>query len=390
MLRAVYFLVGAITAAVTVFLPPYLRGLGLGGKQVASIMSLPPALQLGAPLVWAWLADHTQRHARVLALILGGAAVGFLPVAFTQRYPGLLAAFVVYAFFWAGTTSMQDAVTLGRLRAQPTLHYGSVRSFGSVGFLLTAIVVGALLTWRGSRGADALVPTLAATLLVLAALASMTLGGEGERAARPHLADVRGLLRDPVFRRLLVLAPLHWGAAAPYNQFFGLYARDRHLSPLALGVAFAVGVLAEVIVFLRFPRLRERWSLRRLMGIAFAGTLLRWVAIALAENSALLVALQVFHGLTYGLFWATSIACLQATVAPRLRATGQALFVMAMSGVGTLAGSYATGALYDATGSLVPAFAGAALVEAVALALLCLPGGRLDVAVTVVGEARAA
>lgn len=390
MLRAVYFFVGAITAAVTVFLPPYLRGLGLGGKQVASIMSLPPALQLGAPLVWAWLADRTQRHARVLTLILAGAAMGFLPMAFTKQYGGILAAFVAYAFFWAGTTSMQDAVTLGRLRAEPALHYGSVRSFGSIGFLTTAIFVGAVLTWRGARPADALVPVLAASLLVLAALASATLGGEGERTARPRYADVRGLLHDPVFRRLLVVAPLHWGAAAPYNQFFGLYARDRHLSPLALGVAFAVGVVAEVVVFLHFPRLRQRWSLRSLMAIAFAGTALRWGAIALVENSALLVALQVFHGLTYGLFWATSIACLQATVAPPLRATGQALFVMAMSGVGTLLGSYAAGAIYDAMGSLVPAFVGAAVVEALALAVLCRPGATLEVAAARSGEVRAA
>ena len=113
-------------------------------------------------------------------------------------------------------------------------------------------------------------------------------------------------------------------------------------------------------------------------------------AIALVENTALLVALQVFHGLTYGLFWATSIACLQATVAPPLRATGQALFVMAMSGVGTLVGSYGAGAIYDATGSLVPAFVGAAVVEALALAVLCRPGGTLDVEVPRAGEARAA
>jgi len=391
MLRSVYFLVGAITAAVTVFFPPYLQGLGLSGKQVASLMSLPPALQLGAPLAWAWLADRAQRHARVLSVILTGAALAFLPIAFARHYGALLTCFALYAVFWAGTTSMQDAVTLARLRAEPGLHYGSIRAAGSLGFLSAAVGLGAVLTWRHRLPADGLVPSAAAVFLILAALASRALPARGERSARPHAKDVGRLFHNPVFRRLLLIAPLHWGAAAPYNQFFGLFARDRHLSPFGLGLAFATGVGAEVLVLLRFPRLRARATLRTLMAISFAGTALRWVLVARAESTAALIGLQLFHGLTYGLFWATSIACLQGAVAPSLRATGQALFVMAMAGVGTLSGSWATGALYDATGGITPAFWAAAGVEIVALALLLRPGATLDTTTVPDGtEARAA
>jgi MFS family permease len=355
----------------------------LSGKQVASLLALAPAMQLGAPLLWAWLADRTQQHARVLSVILSGACLGFAPIIFAKlmgAHPAipLMASYATYAVFWAGTTSTLDAVTLGRLRADKKLSYGHVRAWGSFGFLSSAVLVGGWLTWRGERSPDRMVPLLATTFLGLAAAVSFSLRGTGEPAPRPRWEDVRRLLREPVFRRLLILAPLHWGAAAPYNQFFGLFGRDHHLSPLGVGLAFATGVLAEVVVLLRFPRFRSLASLRTLMAIAFAGTLVRWLLVAATHDMTTLILLQTFHGLTYGLFWATSIACLQATVAPALRATGQALFVMSMAGVGTLLGSLAAGAIYDATGSITPAFHGAAVVEGLALLLLLRPGATLD------------
>jgi len=381
-----------VMAAISIFLAPYLRGLGLSGKQVASVLALAPAMQLGAPLLWAWIADKTRQHARMLAIILTGACLGFSPMIFASSFFGgtprlgdhptalllLMASYATYAVFWAGTTSMQDAVALGRLRTEKKLSYGHIRAWGSLGFLIAAVAMGGLLTWRGERLADRAVPLLVTTFLALAATMAFTLREPGEPAPRPRRKDVQLLLRDPVFRRLLILAPLHWGAAAPYNQFFGVFGRDHHLSPFGVGLAFAAGLIAEMLVLLRFSRLRAHASLRTLMAISFAGTLARWLLLAGTQGAVTVIFLQTFHGLTYGLFWATSIACLQATVAPGLRATGQALFVMSMAGIGTLLGSLATGAIYDATGSITPAFYGAAAVEALALLLLLRPGATLD------------
>jgi MFS family permease len=53
--------------------------------------------------------------------------------------------------------------------------------------------------------------------------------------------------------------------------------------------------------------------------------------------------------MTFGMFWSAAIAMVAATVPPPLRATGQALLVMAINLGGGL-GNLATGALYDLSG----------------------------------------
>ncbi|HSS37148.1 MAG TPA: MFS transporter [Polyangia bacterium] len=62
--------------------------------------------------------------------------------------------------------------------------------------------------------------------------------------------------------------------------------------------------------------------------------------------------LQLFHGMTFGIFWSAAIELIAATVPPSLRATGNALLVMAIN-LGGAVGNLGTGALYDAAGPRV-------------------------------------
>ena len=78
--------------------------------------------------------------------------------------------------------------------------------------------------------------------------------------------------------------------------------------------------------------------------------------------------LQLMHGLTFGLFWATAMDAMAGLVPPRLRATGQALFSAIVFGAGNAFGYQLAGRAYDAYGSAAPLFAWAAALELVALA----------------------
>ena len=95
--------------------------------------------------------------------------------------------------------------------------------------------------------------------------------GMGESGARPHLRDLRQLFASDRYRLLLIAAPLHWACCAPYNSFFGILLHDRHLPPVALGVAFCVGVAGEMLIFVRFARLRARLDLDTMLAHRLRG-----------------------------------------------------------------------------------------------------------------------
>jgi PPP family 3-phenylpropionic acid transporter len=381
MIEVFYFFLFGVVAIGMAFMPAHLRALGFSGAQISTALAIAPLLSLAVPLGWAWLADRTQRHDRVLQLIAFGAWLGFSPLAWAhaqaaRSFALVLAGYLGYATFFVGMGGLADALAVARVRAGAV--YGRLRMWGSLGYVVAAIAVGAALGPSLLRLRGPLVPCAMWAALGGGFLASLWLGGTGEPAARPRLADVRALLaQQPGLRLLLVAGALHWACMAPYNVFFGVFLRDLGLQPLWWGVAYAVGVTAEMLVLLYFHRLHARVSLDALLAAAFVSSALRWVGNAVLRAPGPLIALQALHGMTFGMFWSAGIALVTATVPPKLRATGQALLVMAIN-VGGAVGNLAVGRIYDSAGpSLL--FAVAAGGELLPLAVI-LYGRRIGVA----------
>ena len=375
---ACYFIGVAVTMP---FFPPYLRGLGLSGREISLMLAMAPMLYMITPLAWGWIADRTRRPDLVLRAVLLGAFVGLLPLTLVRTMPGMLGIYAAHQVFAVAIIGLVDSLALERVRRGD--DYGRIRVWGSLSFAVTCGVVGAVLERRGALPADRLVPILMASALGLSFLASLGLRGGGATAdhehERPHAHDVRLLLRDRRFLLLLVVAPLHWAASAPYNGFFAILVQDRGLPPTVAAHAFTLSVAGEIAVLYFFRRLRARFRLASLLGVSFAATVVRWWGIAGAGGSeAALVLLQLVHALTFGVFWAAALAWLGECVSPRLRATGQTMFTAITFGVGNIAGVLGTGALYDAFGGAGAAFVVAGALEIVPLALMLWLGRKLE------------
>jgi MFS transporter, PPP family, 3-phenylpropionic acid transporter len=281
------------------FLPAYLRGLGLSGREISTVFTVPPLLAMVVPLAWAYLADRTHRHDRVLRVVVGGACLGFLPMLFARRFEVIFAAWTLYAMFAVAVGGLADAFAVARVRAGAV--YGRLRLWGSVGYVVAAVGVGALLSARG-RMADRLVPVAMWLALACGFAAALRLRGTGEASTRPQAADVKALLRDPRLRLLLAIAALHWICLAPYNVYFGVFLSDLGLSPLSWALAYSTGVVMEVIVLMTFHRVQVRFRLETLLAATFAASAVRWLAIAGIRAPWALIALQVLHGMTFGMF----------------------------------------------------------------------------------------
>ena len=366
-IQPIYFFYFMSVGVSMPFFSPYLRGLGLSGRQIAMILAIVPLLNMGVPLFWAWTADRTRRHARILSGICLGAFCGYAPLIVARTFWTVLASYLAFGVFSVGIGSLIDSVAIARVRRGE--DYGRIRVWGSVGYMVSAIGAGALLTLRRGRPADVLVPIAVASALLATFVATLQHHGSGEPPATPHFVDLRALFGNRRFRLLLVLAPLHWIGCAPYNIFFGIFVRDRQFAPVVLGLALAMGVVAEMLVLLSFSRLRRRFEIETLLAIAFGGTAVRWLLMPFVTSTSAIVGLQLFHGFTFGLFWGGGIALVGECVPPALRATGQSLFVTSMLGVGNVAGYLATGWVYDRSGRVDPAFFAAAMLEVVPLTL---------------------
>ncbi len=377
-LRLIYFLYYGAVGTTLPYFAPYLRDLGFSGSAIGTVQMLAPLVAPAAALGWAALADRTGRPERMLrlaTLVSLGAAL-FLPWAVTPLAVGAVVLF--QSLGDRAVVPLLDSLTMEQVRRTPGQSYARIRLGGSLGFAVLALLAGGLLAWRGDRPADPLVPWLILSLVAGYALAVRGLPhGEPPLGDRPGWLAVRTLLRD---RRLLLLlagGAVHWLACAPFHLFFGLLVRDRALPSVVTGLGMGAGVLAEIAVLLLFPRLAGRWSLTGLFTVAFAGSSLRWLLLSQAESATAVIALQLFHGLTFGLFWSCSVEAMSRMVPAPLRATGQALFTAVVFGVGNAVGYQLSGLALDWYGRSPPLFAWAGAVELIPLLGAALLAGRL-------------
>jgi MFS transporter, PPP family, 3-phenylpropionic acid transporter len=251
--------------------------------------------------------------------------------------------------------------------------YSRTRLWGSIGFVVTAQGLGFLLTLRGDRPADRAMPYAYLACIGGYALLAQTLPPVPAHPDRPHWRDASVLLRNPRLLFVLAICAIHWAACAPYHLLFGVLVRDLGLPSTVTGSGLAIGVLAEVFALLAFPLLLRRSSLRLLFATAFAATALRWALVAHTRGAPALVALQLLHALSFGVFWGCAVEAMQRTVPVRLRATGQALFSAVVFGAGNAAGYALSGAGYDRYHSAAPLYGFAATAELLPLLLLLLP-----------------
>jgi len=378
-LRAVYFLHYGYVGATLGYLAPYLRGLGFSGEAIGGVSMAAQLVAAPAALLWGHAADRRGSRAATLRICTLGALVALcaLPWARTPLQVGTV--LVGQAAFGSAVVPLLDSLTMEWARTEAGRSYARTRLFGSLGFVAVAQGLGLWLSARGDRAADPLVPLAAVACVAGYAL---LLHAAPMRAATAPSAPLRGrdalaLLRDPAVLLLFALCALHWTSCAPYHLLFGVLVRDQGLPSRVTGAALALGVLAETAALWAFPALRRRFGLPALLTAACSATALRWWLVSQAHGSAALILLQLFHGLTFGLWWACSVEAMGLLVPVGLRATGQALFSALVFGAGNAVGYGLSGAGYQRLGGAGSLFALAAAVELCALPLCALAGRRL-------------
>src|SRR5512142_829706 len=117
MLKVFYICYFVVIGVSTAFFGPYLRRLGLSGREMSAILSVAPALQLGVPLIWGWVADRSRRTDSVLRVLCLGAALTSIPIILSRSMPTLLWLYLAEQVFAGSITALSDAIAIETAKA---------------------------------------------------------------------------------------------------------------------------------------------------------------------------------------------------------------------------------------------------------------------------------
>ncbi|MGB0720888.1 MAG: MFS transporter [Gammaproteobacteria bacterium] len=323
-----------------------LKDRGFAANEIGELMALLVGTKIIAPNIWGWVADHTGWHMRLVRHGSLAAMLSFAAVFFVDGYWSMAAVMVVFSFFWNAVLPQFEAVTLNHLGSE-THRYARIRLWGSVGFILTVVVAGALLDLWGAG-------TLPWVLLFLFAgiwLSSLPVSEVGDGPVAPVSGSILGVLRRPEVIALLVVVFLLQASHSPYYIFYTLYLEAHGYSHSVIGPLWALGVVAEIGLFLVMGPLMARLGARGLMVVALALTALRWLMIGAWPDSLLnLVIAQLLHAASFGVVHAVAIHLTHRFFRGRHQSRGQALYSSVSFGAGGAVGNLVSGYLWDSEG----------------------------------------
>ncbi|MTI45298.1 PPP family 3-phenylpropionic acid transporter [Roseibium hamelinense] len=326
------------------FFPLVLQERGLSVQDIGLVLGLSTIVRIAANPVMTGISDRSGRRRRsilIYSICAGGFLAAFLV---TGGFWTALICVSGLMIFWSPIVPLSDAYALDVAR-NTGADYARMRLWGSVGFIV-ATVSGGLLAGEqtGSAVTLAILAGVLSTGVVAICLPGQHVPGlttnQSEAGTRPLLFFM------PWFWALLIAGGLLQATHAAFYGFGTLFWREAGISDFEIGLLWAVGVLAEVVLFTFAGSLALKYGpLLFLLAAAVAG-LVRWALFPLVDTFFAAAALQTLHGLSFGAAHLGIIGYLARVVPPKWAATGQGLF-SASIGIQTAAGLGLSGLLFE-------------------------------------------
>jgi MFS transporter, PPP family, 3-phenylpropionic acid transporter len=367
-LSTFYLVYFALLGTLVPYWSLYLQDAGFAAAQIGLLMAIPQITKLGAPNLWGWLADRTGQRLRVIRAGNFLAAVVFTGVFFAEGFWAMVWVLAGFSFFWNAVLAQFEVVTLDTL-GDRSHRYSQVRLWGSVGFILAVLLVGVLL----DRVSVSILPWVLWGALWLIWFCTLFLPRSQSQPRRSVPGSLINVMRQPGVAAFFACAFLMQLSHGPYYTFYTIHLVEMGISRTVAGGLWALGVMAEVGVFVVMHRLLVRIPIKQIVVGSLLLAALRWLVIGtVADNLIWLVFAQLLHAATFGSFHAAAMAWLHRTFIGGNAGQGQALYSSLGFGAGWAVGAGLSGMIWASFGA-----ASFLLAAMVALAAACLAAVRL-------------
>jgi len=346
-----YFFYFAIVAIYVIFMPKVLSMVGYSPSEIGFIFAAGPLVRFGLPFLFlkGIKLDLRTFNSALVVLLLAGISF-FITL---ENFWPLLVSNVIMGIGMSLILPYVEVISLSLIGKE---SYGKVRLFGSIGFILVALILVKYLD----------VPTTA-LLFLLAMITSTVLFAyiiahlDNKKVPEPE--SIEGKHLD-----ILAHWPLWLGLTlmqvsfGPFYNFFTIYETAHGISLQTTIYLWSFGVIAEIILFyFQGPLLRR--NLLKLLEFSLLVTVLRWLITWLfPDNLMVLYFAQSLHAFSFALFHTAAISYLYELYSERKLA--QQFFFGISYGLGGFIGAISAGYIYELWPSML--FLYAAFVAATA------------------------
>nr|CAD6414173.1 MFS transporter [Rhizobium sp. Q54] len=278
------------------YFPVWLNSLAFSEFEIGIILAVPMIVRIvAAPIVGA-IADRLHERSRVL---VWSGILSFLTAIALFAVTGFWPVLIVYslqAAFFAAYVPVVDSIAVSGVRRWG-FQYGSLRVWGSIGFVAMSLLMGRLIgLWGG--GVLPAVASVAFALTVAAAFAAPRIGRL--RKPSPSLGRWKpGALGRLDLHMLMIGASVAQASHAMFYAFGAIHWQDMGFGGTEIGILWSTAVVAEIVVFFASALIARHFSPWTLMRLGCAVAVVRWTLFPMPLGFAGYLLLQSMHAFTF-------------------------------------------------------------------------------------------
>ena len=313
------------------FLALVLQKRGIDGLMLTAALGALPLSRLVFGPLWSVLADRFQAPTRMVRIGGGLSAIGALVLWQAPAGWWVVVAMLILAIGRAPAGPVLDGLTLKSLgdRAQ----YGRVRRWGSVGFMVGVVGVGWLIDHTNFGPLE-----VVAVVSVIFWGLSVVMPSSDAMERVEILPALKTLMSDRFVRWMIPAAALHFAPHVGNTSFIAVHMDGLGHAALWTGLAIAGGVTLEIVLMGYSASLLKWLGVERLLVAAMALAIPRWALMIFLTSPVAIVAVNMVHGITFGMFWIAGVALMSDRAPERVATSAQGLLALAVGGIGSSLG----------------------------------------------------
>lgn len=327
------------------FWPVWLSSRGLEASEIGFVLAATTLIRVVTNPVVAQYADRRGERRRIMIWLSLIAIPIFALFPLTIGFWTILGVSLLHAVFWSASQPLGESLTMLTAKREK-FEYGHVRLWGSLAFIAAAILGGRLLS---DSGPDMIFyASLAASVLFF--LSCLNLPGTTAPAATMTKFPIAPLLLQRRFLWMIFACALIQSSHAVYYGFGTLHWQSVGYSNTVIGLLWAEGVIAEIILFIYAASLVAKIGPVGLIVLGGLAGVIRWALMGVSDALPLLIAIQLLHAFSFGSTHLGAIYYIARNIDPSLSATAQSLYSAGVMGLAMGLATSVSGALYGVLG----------------------------------------
>lgn len=335
-LLAVNTFVWITTALYMPFIGAYYTQQGITPLQIGFLTSIGPVVSILIQPLWAYISDRIGRHRRVLIIVSIGSGVTILSYLVHVSFGAFVVATLLLTAFNTSILPLSDALVTN-LAAKLNANFAHIRMGGTIGFAITALILGNFLKSR-----PALIFALGSAGYFLLVGFLMLLPEDREQAAGRRAGqggpDSKRIFKNKRIYLVLFLAFIMQLGMSFTGTFYSVYVISLGYGQSIVGLSSFISAMSEVPILMCANRLIRRFGAVNLL---IFSVLMMALRLLLAGSGVLPLMLmsQLLQSVTYMTSYYSCVMFISENVVEGKISQGQSRLAIVQAGIGAVTGN---------------------------------------------------